>query len=691
MIDATLVTVHGFWSSPKTSDKLDAIWLQNEDLQGLQIHPFSYASPKKPLMPFAATRVPDYDDIAQMLATEYTVALAAANEVAFVTHSQGGLILQRFLTWMLQQGRGRELARIRTIVMLACPNGGSEYLRSIRRVLGFGRHPQAGNLDVLNKQVADTVRTVLQSVVNATGVGDHQCHIPFHVYAGGSDKIVTAASAQGAFPGASVLAGNHSSILDPDAPGNRTAAVVAHHLIADLPGKIDHHAQPDPPTINHGAGGTEGEPADEAGPAVADRWRHTDGGPAVARLNHASSLPSHPGFMLRSEEDKPPSVTVVVVMGCAQPERHKRSGTELRAQFLSFLRSQQISALIRSLTTIEEGLTWTLRPGHGTTLLEAAIVRDPDDDREVPAAYAKLLLPVNGQPGYGNEGAAELALFLEPRGSDGQPRPPVGLSDWHDTLLCALDVPTALAGFLAARLGLTTISDPASLFGVLLRSRGPLTSMIKSDDLQFRHGAQPSNWFYGYLVGDPQGDDACNAARDLLTQLCEYTLQADEYEDTLAAICERSRDPDSPAGADGHVPPLEVEFFERARFEDWHRIALIAALPVLVRNTTGADILIQGYAITVDNEGRLPWEHQVSVQDRDSVGREIQRRIDRQEPGISIWNFLRIPAHGTVHGWFTSAITRVPTGGSPACTIVVRDQLNNMYRKTYPKEESRTY
>lgn len=234
MVDATLVTIHGFWSSPGTWDRLDAIWNADKQLYGLRICPFGYSSPKKPRLPFSAARIPDYDDIAQTLATEYRVGLAEASAVAIVTHSQGGLIMQRFLTWMLQQGHGRELVRTRSIVMLACPNGGSEYLRSIRRVLGFGRHPQAGSLQVLDRQVADTQRTVLQRIVNATSVDDYQCRIPLHVYAGASDKIVTAASAQGAFPEAAVLAGDHSSILDPAAPGNRTAATVKHHLLADL-------------------------------------------------------------------------------------------------------------------------------------------------------------------------------------------------------------------------------------------------------------------------------------------------------------------------------------------------------------------------------------------------------------------------------------------------------------------------
>jgi pimeloyl-ACP methyl ester carboxylesterase len=234
VVNATLVTIHGFWSSPITWQPLNAIWQADERLRGLQIDPFGYPSPKKPHLPFSATRVPDYDDVAQNLATWYTVRLAKEPGVAIVTHSQGGLILQRFLTWMLHEGRGRELARIRTIVMLACPNGGSEYLRSVRHILRFGRHAQAGSLEVLDKHVANTQRTVLQRIVNATGVDDYQCRIPFHVYAGDSDKIVTAASAQGAFPGASALAGNHFSILDPAAPGNCTAETVKYHLLTDL-------------------------------------------------------------------------------------------------------------------------------------------------------------------------------------------------------------------------------------------------------------------------------------------------------------------------------------------------------------------------------------------------------------------------------------------------------------------------
>jgi pimeloyl-ACP methyl ester carboxylesterase len=234
MLDATLVTVHGLWSAPATWDRLASVWQSDEQLRGLRVHAFGYASPKEPRTPLSVARVPNYDDIAQMLAAYYSTALAGAPNVVFVTHSQGGLILQRFLAGMINQGRARELSRIHSVVMLACPNGGSEYLRSVRQVLGVGRRLKAANLEVLNRQVADTQRTVLQRIVNATGVDDYQCRIPFHVYAGNADNVVTAASAQGAFAGASTLAGNHFSILDPAAPGNRTAEVVKQHILTDV-------------------------------------------------------------------------------------------------------------------------------------------------------------------------------------------------------------------------------------------------------------------------------------------------------------------------------------------------------------------------------------------------------------------------------------------------------------------------
>ena len=78
MVDATLVTVHGFWSSPATWDRLCAVWQADDELEGLRIHGFGYPSPKRPRLPLSWTRVPDFDDLAQMLATEYATKLGRA-------------------------------------------------------------------------------------------------------------------------------------------------------------------------------------------------------------------------------------------------------------------------------------------------------------------------------------------------------------------------------------------------------------------------------------------------------------------------------------------------------------------------------------------------------------------------------------------------------------------------------------
>jgi hypothetical protein len=435
------------------------------------------------------------------------------------------------------------------------------------------------------------------------------------------------------------------------------------------------------------------EHQDPPGPAVTDRWRYTDGGPETAALqNRASGQPTHPGYMMRREEDKPPSLRVVIVMACSAPEGPIMSGTELRSAFIRFLASDTIMSLTNAVTFIEEGLTWTERPGHGRTLLEAAIVRHPDDDHEVPAAHAQLLLPEAGTHRYGTDGRrAELTLYIEPRGRDALPLPPADLAAWHRKLVKALDVPKALVSFLTSTLGLTTSSNPPALFGVLLRSRNPLTSMVSTAGLRMRPGASPSNWFYGYLIGDPDGETARAASCKLLTELCEYTLQADGYEDLIATLCQAEL-PMAKSHSDDiqHAAPIAVHIVDH-RFENWQYIALIASLHVEVKNTTDRDFLVQSYDFTVENEGRTPWEHHVSGEDRLSIAREIERRMDRHEPGIPIRKYMRIPAHETISGWHWSAVTRIPTGGSPACTFIVKDDVGNRYQATIAKSEPKTY
>ena len=68
MVDATLVAVHGFGSSSATWDRLCAVWQADAELQGPEDHRFGYPSPKTPRLLSPGTRVPGFDDTAQMLA-----------------------------------------------------------------------------------------------------------------------------------------------------------------------------------------------------------------------------------------------------------------------------------------------------------------------------------------------------------------------------------------------------------------------------------------------------------------------------------------------------------------------------------------------------------------------------------------------------------------------------------------------
>ncbi len=232
-MDADLVFLHGFWSSAATWDQLVSRLRDDPDLFGLRIHAFEYESPKMH-WPLSRARIPDYDDIAQSLPAYLATYAPGTTPIAVVTHSQGGLILQRFLAWMLTEGRGRELARFRLAVLLSCPNEGAEYMRTIRAVVGLNHHPQASQLRVLEREVSEARRIVLRQVVNATTVDDRHCPIAFYVYSGRTDKVVRRESAQSVFPHAEVLPGDHFSVLDPDAPGHLTAPTLKRHLLSTL-------------------------------------------------------------------------------------------------------------------------------------------------------------------------------------------------------------------------------------------------------------------------------------------------------------------------------------------------------------------------------------------------------------------------------------------------------------------------
>jgi pimeloyl-ACP methyl ester carboxylesterase len=222
MNSAAVVFIHGLFSSPAVwNDFRDVLSKDRAVAERYDLLCFDYVSPKFRLS--LQRRAPDFDLVADKLRGFLMDPPLQYERLVLVSHSQGGLVVQRFLSRMLSEGRGHELARIRGIVMFACPNNGSDLLLLLRKTLS----PVLGNrqlreLRPLSDQVTETQRRVLERIVNSPFVADDRCPIPLTVYAGEEDNIVRPASARSVFPDAFVLPGDHFSIVR--ARANRRSA-----------------------------------------------------------------------------------------------------------------------------------------------------------------------------------------------------------------------------------------------------------------------------------------------------------------------------------------------------------------------------------------------------------------------------------------------------------------------------------
>jgi hypothetical protein len=138
-----------------------------------------------------------------------------------------------------------------------------------------------------------------------------------------------------------------------------------------------------------------------------------------------------------------------------------------------------------------------------------------------------------------------------------------------------------------------------------------------------------------------------------------------------------------------NAPDLIVTIM-KSQFENWKHIALIAALRVKITNTTGDMIRLSTIGFTYDPEGKPGSGTNLSADERLEIDRELRARRERQHYGIPIHNYATIPARESISGWVVEAVTRDPAGGTPRCTVVIKDELGNEYRATLPKREPQT-
>lgn len=235
-----LVLVHGFTSSPSMWDPLRRLIVADDRLAFVDPLPFGYATS---LWKFDPRRsIPTFDTVADSLKEFLDTEAEAFDRLMVVSHSQGGLVVQRYLKRMTAEGRGADLARIGRVVMLACPNSGSEIALGLRRGL-LQRNPQERELRPLNEAVTDTQRAVFRDIVHAEAVTAHSCPIPFSVYAGETDNIVPPASARSVFPDAAVLPGDHFGIAKPQDAAHRTYTTLRRLILLTATTQAETQAQ----------------------------------------------------------------------------------------------------------------------------------------------------------------------------------------------------------------------------------------------------------------------------------------------------------------------------------------------------------------------------------------------------------------------------------------------------------------
>ena len=138
------------------------------------------------------------------------------------------------------------------------------------------------------------------------------------------------------------------------------------------------------------------------------------------------------------------------------------------------------------------------------------------------------------------------------------------------------------------------------------------------------------------------------------------------------------------------IPALVVEIVDQD-FEDWRHLVLIAALRVKITHTTERMIRVGSYGFTHDPEGRSGWHTHVTADEDLEIARELHARKERQHYGVPLRNYATVPAHESVLGWVVEAVTRDPAGGTPRCTVFVRDKVGNSYQATLARQEPQTY
>ena len=206
----------GLFSDPTTWDQFANLLREDAEIVGrFDLQFIKYTTPYVRFRPDRA--IPSVNAVALQLGTFVQTATGEHDGVVFVAHSQGGLIVQKYLADLMNNMARSDLGRVRGVVLFACPNSGSEWATVAKHKLPrfIGRNTQIQALVPLNDAILEWRRPIINRIVNASPDRPDTYPIPIRVYAGTDDGIVPLASAIDHFLNAGALRGDHSGIIRP--------------------------------------------------------------------------------------------------------------------------------------------------------------------------------------------------------------------------------------------------------------------------------------------------------------------------------------------------------------------------------------------------------------------------------------------------------------------------------------------
>lgn len=218
-----LIFVHGFGKKKRGDNRPARCWdqlliLLREDARignNYELRVFEYPTQWFSLNPLQ--RIPTLKEISEKLCDFIdSPEFYERKQVTLIGHSQGGLVIQHCLVRFLQDKHGERLSQIRQVILMATPNLGSTLMSPLRTLVSvFSTNPQERALRVLNPEIADMRKVILQQVTGAAEASPTECPIPIHAFYGFQDGVVVEASAKGDFANATGIDGDHFSLIRP--------------------------------------------------------------------------------------------------------------------------------------------------------------------------------------------------------------------------------------------------------------------------------------------------------------------------------------------------------------------------------------------------------------------------------------------------------------------------------------------